>query len=170
MEVSILCKRRDDEETGLRHRQVISDLLRNPPSRIRIVCLNVHDVELIAGIGLKEALIRLLAYGVTLSIVVGEKPDEMSDETRNFFREIIDHGGRIYRHRNIHAKVLLCEEDGGANAVITSANFTPTGLHRKYEVGTCLYDLDDELYASLRDFTNFILGLDGTRSVEYYNI
>lgn len=167
MKINILCQKKD-QATGLEHRQIILDLLEKAPQRIRILCLNIDEVNLVDDKELSKILLKALAANVTLSIVIGTKPGNLKQDTINFLKTIKDHGGYIYFNKRVHAKLFFAEDNLSSNALITSANFTKTGLYKNYELGSCYHKLNDGFYNEIKEFTNYILSLDATRPFEYY--
>ncbi len=136
---------------GVHHRGAILDLLQDSARRIRLVTLNLHDFEL-NGTNFSERVIRMLNRGVEVTIVIGENPFVMAKMAQrepiywgylHSLKRIADYGANAYYHPRIHAKVLLTETVDSASAIVTSANFTWTGLSRNRELGCYLDDLDE---------------------------
>lgn len=170
MDVTVLAPAGDREE----HRLAIWDLLRTRPRLTRILALNMHDVDLVENVTLREAIRKLLDARLTVTIVIGERLTNSKDEEERkrlekiveFLKDLSDRGANVYVQRSLHAKLIFTEEAKEADALITSANFTPTALWENYEAGVKLHDLDIPSLRKLRDFTNRIIGLRSTRSIE----
>ncbi len=146
---------------GVHHRGAILSLLQGSLQRIRLTTLNLHDFEL-DGADFSERVIRMLNRGVQVTIVTGEDPVGMARMASKepiywgylkSLKKMIDYGANAYYHPRIHAKVLLTETQDSASAIVTSANFTPTGLSANREVGCYLHNLDERSLTALREAT-----------------
>lgn len=167
VDVTILCTKAE-REIGEEHRQAILELLSGRPLRVRILALSFHDFDVTNDRKFSEVLVRLMASGTTLTIIVGELPQKMEKETKKFLQKITEYGARVYFKRNVHAKLLLAEESQRAHALVTSANFTKTGLRLNYEAGSYYRDMDTDLHMVLLEFTNHVLGLESTRDILHF--
>lgn len=143
---------------GVHHREAILTLLQGNPQRIRLATLNLHEFDL-DGMNFSERVVRMLNRGVEFTIVTGEDPFNMARRAQRepvyweyleSLKRMIEYGANAYYHPRIHAKVLLAETEDSANAIVTSANFTRTGLSANREVGCYLHNLDER---SERDLT-----------------
>lgn len=157
------------------HRAVIERLLQGRPSLVRVCALNIHNVELKTAT-LKSRLLELLAsQDCTVTLVYGssllkrdrqEARDEKSRDVLDFLAQMEDHGARVHRVPRLHAKVLYVEErlterERSIRALISSANFTESGIGgRNYEVGIGLNDLELQpaLKQRIKYFTDGVLG------------
>lgn len=168
MRLTILCK-------GVEHRNAIFELLRGSPQRVRLTTRNLHDFDFDGGIKLSDEIVEMVNRGATVTIVVGESPDDMEKKAQEeekvqkepryrrylcSLKRIVDTNRvNAYYHQRIHAKVLLAETEGSASAIVTSANFTPTGVKKNCEVGCYLRDLEGEPHMALEEATNEMIEL-----------
>jgi len=152
---------------GVHHRGAILSLLQGSPQRIRLTTLNLHDFEL-DGTDFSERVVRMLNRGVQVTLVVGENPFQMEKDAQkqpiywNYLKSLkkmIEYGANAYYHPRIHAKVLLAETEDSASAIVTSANFTPTGLSANREVGCYLHNLDKRSERALTEATHHMIEL-----------
>lgn len=155
------------------HRNAIFELLRGSPQRIRLTTLTLHDFDFDGGIRFSDEIVEMANRGTKVTIVVGEDPRDMRKKAQKepvyrkylkSLKKIVDTNRvNAYYHRRIHAKVLLAETGGSANAIVTSANFTPTGLSTgvkgNREVGCRLRDLDGRSHMALKEATQEMIEL-----------
>lgn len=159
---------------GMHHKETILTLFQGSLRRIRLMTLNLHDFEL-DGTNFSQRIIRLLNRGVQVTIVVGEDPFDMAKKAQRVpiyweflksLRKITEYRANVYYHPRIHAKVLFAETEHSAHAIVTSANFTRTGLSTNREVGCYLHDLDERSYTALREATHEMIELARRRPLE----
>lgn len=157
---------------AVHHKQTILALLEEDPERIRIATLNLHDFYF-DGVRFSEKIVGMANRGVSVTIVLGENPFEMAKKAvkKPMYREYLKSLKRIadsrrvnaYWHPKIHAKLLLTEKGRSASAIVTSANFTPTGLSARIEgtreAGCYLRNLDERSLRALREATNEMIEL-----------
>lgn len=151
---------------GVHHSGGILSLLQGSLQRIRLTTLNLHDFEL-DGADFSERVVRMLNRGVQVTIVMGEKPSDMAKKAPKevywrylkSLKKMIDYGANAYYHPRIHAKVLLAETEDSTSAIVTSANFTPTGLRTNREVGCYLENLDKRSERALTEATHQMIEL-----------
>lgn len=153
--MKILC---DGNE--IRHALALLLNLTRNPRRVRILCLNIEDVDILNDLRVSRMLLKLLASDVVVTIIVGEKPGK---KKRRFFRRLYEFGANLHYNKKVHAKMILTEGKKKNLAVIMSANITRGGLHYKHEVGVLLSDLTEFKYEKLRNYSNGILGAEETR-------
>ncbi|NVM56456.1 MAG: hypothetical protein HWN66_22350 [Candidatus Helarchaeota archaeon] len=158
---------------GAHHREAILAILRASPQRIRLTTLNLHDFDLDGGIKFSEKIVRMVNRGVKVTIVIGCNPFDMARQARKkpvyqkylkSLKKIVDTNRvNAYHHTRIHAKVLFAEAEDSASAIVTSANFTPTGLSAglkgNREVGCHLSDLDEKSKSALKEATREMIEL-----------
>jgi len=157
----------------LHHRRGILAIFQENPERLRLATLNLHDFDLDGGIKFSEKITRMANRGVRVTILLGENPYEMAEKSRRrpvygdylkALKKIVDTPRvNAYWHPRIHAKLLLIEREHFAGAIVTSANFTPTGLsvgiEGNREVGCYLSNLDETTHRALREATNQMIEL-----------
>ena len=167
MEMTILCKRDEQEPNGERHRKTILHLLNKRPKRIRIMSLNFHDTELDGGRTLSQELKEMLVRHAVVTIIVGEDPEEMELKDIEFLQELMDFGANVYHHPRVHAKLFLLQgRNDEVEVVITSANFTPTGLHKNFELGCYFADMTLKHSKIVNNFFEYLLSLPARKSLE----
>ena len=155
------------------HRDSIIAIFQGNPQRIRITTLNLHDFKLDGGIKFSEKIVKMVNRGIRITIVIGENPFYMAKKAKKelIFKEYLKSLKKIvdtnrvnaYYYYKIHAKVLLAESENFASAIVTSANFTPTGfsagIKGSLEVGCYLRDLDGRSQSALREATQKMIEL-----------
>lgn len=157
------------------HREAISRILRSHPQILRIVTLHLYDVRLFGGEDVKlfggpwlsNALIRLRAWGIPLTIIVGEVPDQ---ETQDVLSRLANFGARIYINTRVHAKTILSySPERKCSIIITSANLSKRALYQAHELGILLDEADQSIEVGVRDFIHGIIGdTPRTRGIEEY--
>lgn len=142
---------------------------RMDPIHIRIVTPTVKNVDL-NGESLFSKLQKLFTYkDVQITLII--KPEWMIEkEDQEFLEKLKSIGVKVHSNPNLHAKILLVENNQEKLALVGSANYTIGGLKRNDE--SSVYFINDEngVYEKLYDYiTNmlkrineYIIGSDTT--------
>jgi phosphatidylserine/phosphatidylglycerophosphate/cardiolipin synthase-like enzyme len=124
--------------------------------RVRVLTLNMAEAYLQDGLTLSRMISRLCATNARVVVVLGDRPDK---KDLPFFKRLSDWGVRIFYSKKLHAKVMISEaREKKTELLITSANFTTTGLHYNYEAGVWLSDVDGPSYQRFNSYVNGIIG------------
>jgi len=133
----------------------------------------LHDFDFDGGIRFSDEIVEMVNRGAKVTIVVGEDPRDMRKKAQKepvyrkylkSLKKIVDTNRvNAYYHCRIHAKVLLAETGSFTSSIVTSANFTPTGLgagrQGTREVGCYLRHLDGGPRMALKEATNEMIEL-----------
>lgn len=134
---------------------------RDAPIHVRIVCPRVSKTELIKEsitekikklIKFKDALVMLLIDPKYL-----KKDVAGADLLNNYIKELEDIGVKVHSKRNLHAKIILVENNTEKGLLLMSSNLTHTGLHISKEAGVYFLNEKTYVYDKLKRYvTDFI--------------
>jgi phosphatidylserine/phosphatidylglycerophosphate/cardiolipin synthase-like enzyme len=132
---------------------------RDAPIHIRIVSPFVHDVELSDGEMLSKKINKLIKFKhATVTLLISLKPLMKKDKNEiELLEKLEEMGVKIHYKKNLHAKTILLESGGDRGVLITSANFTPSGLGLQKEIGVYFLNEPNDVYEKIYDYVTNML-------------
>jgi len=136
-------------------RDEIRDAIRNTldvrrrASVVRIMTMNIGDFYLKSGSDLfLTKIYRLLNAGVVVTILIGGREEKFKSnkELLLLLKDLIEWGAKVYYNKRAHAKLILVNSKREKLVLITSANFTKTGLYDNYEIGVGYLNMEENIY------------------------
>lgn len=140
-------------------------------SIVRIMTMGFGDFELSESIC--ERLIRINRKGETTVTLVVEKEwwHRTNECNKNLLKDLDKRNIGVYVCPRLHAKLVLAigEKEDDRGALLTSANFTHTGIHISREIGILFNGRGyDDVHTTLREFTNRILKSKATKPLKKF--
>jgi phosphatidylserine/phosphatidylglycerophosphate/cardiolipin synthase-like enzyme len=143
-------------------RDVVGRLLayqRDAPIHVRIVSPFIRDVKLSDGEMLSQKINKLIKFkGATVTLIIN--PNTLKKKDKNeigLLEKLEEIGVRIHCKKNLHAKTILLESRTDKGILITSANFTPSGLGSQKEIGVYFLNELDDVYNKIYDYVTNML-------------
>src|SRR5205809_581750 len=132
-------RRLDLEAELLDDRGKIVDAIRkvlDAGGRPTVVRILTHDLSALDldGTSLLHKLRMLTASGVTVTLVFGARFDRMKLGQREHLKELVQANVKVFHNKRMHAKLILIETAEGGQAILGSANLTPTAMTENYEI------------------------------------
>src|SRR2546422_4854441 len=146
--------RLDLEAELLDERRKIVDAIRKlldagaRPSVVRILTHDLSALEL-DGTSLLHKLRMLTASGVTVTLIFGARFDTMRTNQREHLKELVEANVNVFHNKRMHAKLILIETAEGGQAVLGSANLTPTAMTENHEIAIRSFRMGSNTYDAL---------------------
>jgi len=130
---------------------------RDAPIRIRIVSPVIHEVQLPDGEKLSEKIKKLITFKKAMVTLIVNPRWMKKEEEIELLQTFEDMGVRIHYKRDLHAKAILLDSRTDKGLLVTSANFTPTGLSKQQEIGLYILNDLDHIYQRIYEYTTKLL-------------
>lgn len=139
--------------------------------------MSLSDVALKKDKKLFERFVDLATRDITVLLICGK--EWMVNMKKKNYKELCRWHDmqekfsnlRIYSYPKLHAKLVVAssKDKDDRGTILTSANFTKTGLTETKEIGIFFDGREhDEVHQKLFEFTETIAGSDKKESIYYY--
>jgi phosphatidylserine/phosphatidylglycerophosphate/cardiolipin synthase-like enzyme len=117
-----------------------------------------------------KKIYRLLSAGVNVTILIGGRAEKFDPATISLLKDLFERGAKVYHNKRAHAKLILVKSKSEKLVLITSANFTNSGLHQMLEIGVDGLNIDQDTYDQFEKYIIEKLNLLTTTSIDNFFI
>jgi len=132
---------------------------RDDPILVRIICPKIRNVPLTSdGKNLVfDKIKKLIDNRETLVSLIINPTWMINDEDKKFLDDLKNIGVKIHANNNLHAKLILVQNDNEKLALIGSANISRRGLFGHDEASVFFLNKDEQVYEKLFDYITRML-------------
>lgn len=152
-------------------RVALSEILETSPQpyRVRILTHTVGPFELAPSRMFEQALKALVARGTRVTLLFGEEPDSMHELKQKMLVRLQTFGIQIYRHKDVHAKMIVAEGPGWSRVFLGSANLTSNAIDNFHEAAVTGSVQDIGTLAALDTFVSDRLKAPGAHNLSAWS-